>query len=125
MRFGLLLYAVLILQALSGKCAFASNITINPPNANAAIVVRADRANRWRDGSYEVWVLRGNCQILQDNASTLSDDAVLWIDREEATSSRNSMVLAYLEGDVAVDYGHNGSPHDRTGQSANSIRDKR
>lgn len=115
---------VLILQVVPSACAFAAEITITPPNASAPIVVRADRANRWRDGSYEVWVLRGNSQILQDNVSTLSDDAVLWINREEATSSRNSMVLAYLEGDVAVDYGHNGASHDRTGESANSIRDK-
>jgi len=124
LRFGLVLCTALILFVFPDAHSFASDIAINSPNTNAAIVVRADRANRWRDGSYEVWVLRGNCQILQDNASTLSDDAVLWIDREEATSGRNSMVLAYLEGDVAVDYGHDGSAHGRTGQAANSIRDQ-
>jgi len=124
LRFGLVLFAVLFVHVSPPACAFASEITINSPTASAPIVVRADRANRWRDGSYEVWVLRGNSQILQDNVSTLSDDAVLWINREEATSSRNSMVHAYLEGDVAVDYGHDGASHDRTGQSANSIRDK-
>lgn len=124
LRLGLVFCTFLMLFTVPLSRSFSSDITINSPNTNAAIVVRADRANRWHDGSHEVWVLRGNCQILQDNASTLSEAAVLWVDRQDPTSSRNSMVLAYLEGGVAVDYAHDGPYHDRTGRSANSIRDK-
>jgi len=94
------------------------------PRQSAGIVIRAGAANRWQQGSYEVWVLRDDCEITQDNMTARGRAAVLWVDRAEPFSGRTSKVLAYLEGEVAVDFGHDGLPHRQTGQSANSIRDR-
>jgi len=65
------------------------------------IVVGAQAANQWRQGSYEVWLLR-NCAIQQGKGYARSREAILWIDRADATEKRPSKVLAYLEGDVDV-----------------------
>ncbi|MBL7044202.1 MAG: LPS-assembly protein LptD [Pirellulaceae bacterium] len=104
--------------------AAASDIALPLPAETAEISVRADQANHWRDGSYEVWVLRGNCQIVQDNVNARSSDAVLWVDRAEPLSGRTSKIIAYVEGDVAVDYGHDGRSRPGSGPAAHSIRDR-
>lgn len=62
------------------------------------IAIRANGANHWRQGSYEVWVLRGAVQIKQAATEANADEAVLWIDRAEAYSGRPSKIIAYLEG---------------------------
>jgi hypothetical protein len=67
------------------------------------IVVSAEAANRWQQGGYEVWVLRGNCLIVQGATTVRSQEAVLWIDHAEAVSRQRSKVIAYLEGNVTID----------------------
>src|SRR6185369_9680319 len=70
------------------------------------IAIRASGASHWKQGAYEVWVLRGSVQIVQGTTQAKGDEAVLWIDRAEAFSGRPSKIIAYLEGkEVRVDLG--------------------
>jgi len=116
-------FTILLLVACLALSASASDIATPMPRQSAGIVIRANEAERWQQGSYEVWVLRGECQLTQDSVTARGQTAVLWVNRAEPFSSRTSKVLAYLEGNVNVDYGHNGPAHRRTGRSADSIRD--
>ncbi len=74
------------------------------PELNSAepIVATAQAGNRWQLGSYEVWVLRGNCLIEQGKGYARCREAVLWIDHANAAEQRRHKVIAYLEGDVEV-----------------------
>jgi hypothetical protein len=87
-----------------GASASGAEIVLPQPSLNASIQIRADRANRWTEGSYEVWVLRGNCQIVQDQLAARGDDAVLWILRAPPLGDQDSRVLAYFEGGVVVEH---------------------
>ncbi|HYW78911.1 MAG TPA: hypothetical protein VE890_05005, partial [Thermoguttaceae bacterium] len=93
---------VVAMLAMAGSAAFAE---VDLPDADRAepIEISAEAANRWQQGPYEVWLLRGNCRIQQGNSSARSAQAVLWIDHAAATSRQNSKVIAYLEGDVTIE----------------------
>lgn len=82
---------------------------------NFGIQVSADRASHWIQGGYEVWHLKGNCEITQGQSLTTSREAVLWIDRAEPFIREPTKVIAYLEGAVQIfsnvnDKGENSSP---------------
>jgi lipopolysaccharide export system protein LptA len=89
--------------------AFTTRAAVDLPVADPAqpIAIRAGGANHWKQGAYEVWVLRGAVHIVQGTTEAKSDEAVLWIDRAEAFSGRPSKIIAYLEGHVHVVYGKN------------------
>jgi hypothetical protein len=131
----------LCLLAFSATSALAQ---VELPEANPAdpIVVSAQAANRWQQGAYEVWLLRGNCRIAQGRDAVQSSEAVLWIDRGEASGMaatqlaggtgatgawaggtptlpgaigtpalpRRTKVIAYLEGNVALEYRRGSGP---------------
>ena len=40
-------------------------VDLPEPNRSDPIAVNADAANRWTAGSYDVWLLKGNCRIQQ------------------------------------------------------------
>jgi hypothetical protein len=88
------------------------------------IAIRANSATHWTQGAYEVWVLRGDCRIEQGLTAARAGEAVLWIDRAESFSGRPSRVIAYLEGNVEVDFGRPGDTHAGTGKAAQSVRDR-
>ncbi len=71
-------------------------------NAGDPIEITAQAGNQWQLGSYEVWVLRGDCVIRQGKGLASSREAVLWIDRAGPTERRPNKVIAYMEGDVKV-----------------------
>ena len=54
------------------------------------VAIRAGGAMHWRQGAYEVWVLRGAVQIDQGVITAKSDEAVLCVDGAEAFSGRPS-----------------------------------
>ena len=83
-------------------------------NTHATISVAADRAIRWREGSYDVWVLEGKCLVNQELTYARSARAVLWIDREGAESGKPTKVIAYLEGDVRINSGKTSTIEDQT-----------
>ena len=75
-----------------------------PPDPHEAITVNAQQANRWTDGSYEVWVVAGNCVLRQGPLAAQCDQAVFWIERESSTPTTPRKVITYLEGHVTIDY---------------------
>ena len=80
----------------------AAEVQLPELNPAEPIIITAQAGNQWQLGSYEVWVLRGNCVIQQGKGYARSREAVLWIDRAEITERRPHKVIAYLEGDVEV-----------------------
>ena len=76
------------------------------PDLAAPVIISAELGSRWQQGSYEVWVLRGNCRIRQGTDTAASHEAVVWIDRTGTGDNGRGKVIAYLEGDVSIDFNH-------------------
>ncbi len=66
-------------------------------NLRGAIRIDAQSANRWWQGAYEVWLLRGNCVISQGRSFARGDEAVVWIERN-TDGNGTSKLIVYLEG---------------------------
>jgi hypothetical protein len=81
------------------------------------IEVTAESAYRWTEGAYDVWVLRGNCRIVQGASTAGSRQAVLWIDRNNDMGGGRYKVIAYLDGNVLLDLVRDGSRSRLTDQS--------
>lgn len=119
LRLGLAIGCCLAASAASAQIELPAGKPSEP------IVVSAERANRWRQGQYDVWLLRGNCTIQQGANLCRSRDAVLWVkygepatadaagkeasDERQKESGRHK-VIAYLEGDVQIEAGRRESP---------------
>ena len=80
----------------------AAQVQLPEWNAAEPIHISAQAGNRWQTGSYEVWVLRGDCVIQQGEGCAKSQEAVLWIDRASATERQPHKVIAYLEGNAKI-----------------------
>ena len=100
----------------------AAQVQLPLPNAAEPIRISAQAGNHWQTGSFDVWILRGNCVIQQGKAAASGGEAVLWIDHAAsagegdspifvdtkigtvpgAVEQRQSKVIAYLEGNVNV-----------------------
>jgi hypothetical protein len=105
-----ILFGVLLL-ILAAAMPARGAIELPVAEQSAPVVIRAGGATHWRQGAYEVWVLRGGIGIEQGSVKGRGDEAVLWIDRAEAYSGRPSKVIAYLDGNVRVEFGRGGDPH--------------
>ncbi len=92
-----------VLWVAMSVLASGEEFQLPAPDRTEPIVIAAEAANRWQQGQYEVWLLRGKCQIGQGAGSARSDEAVLWIDRAEPTEWRPGRVIAYLEDNVVVE----------------------
>ena len=95
----------------------AAQVQLPEQNQAAPIQITAQAGNQWQLGSYEVWILRGNCVIQQGQTTAQCSEAVLWIERAEPTAMQPNKVIAYLEGKVDIKWDDKpGSPHlaDRT-----------
>lgn len=94
---------------------------------NLPVSIKAGSATHWKQGQYDVYVLRGDLQIKQGDTVATAPEAVLWLDRAEPYTGRSSKVIAYLEGpqgSVRVDFGRGGDPHALTGRKAQSLVDR-
>jgi hypothetical protein len=107
------LLVVLWLSTLLGSFARAQ-VELPPPDENQSIVFGADRAYRWNQGAYEVWILEGHCYINQGLTTARSNEAALWVKRSGEFGSRQNEVITYLEGDVKIDYQRAGFPYQLT-----------
>ncbi len=117
-------WLVLAIFTRFGLFAMGSEIALPQPSETAAIAIRADRANRWIEGSYEVWVLRGNCQTVQDQLAARGDEGVLWIRRGEASNDRDCKVLAYFESNVVVERRRGDAARSRSDPQPDVIHDR-
>jgi len=110
--------AVLLGAVLAWACpASAAEVRLPQPRRSEPITVTAQAGTRWTQGAYEVWVLQGECRIQQGTDSASSQEAVLWIQRHDATQRAPHTMLAYLEGNVAIDIRQDGVPTRLTDQT--------
>jgi hypothetical protein len=97
---GLLLPAAVV---FSFRAAYAQ-IELPAGNLSDRIVVAADVASYWQEGVYDVYLLRGNCYINQGLTYARSREAVIWIERGGPAGEPPHKVIAFLEGEVAINY---------------------
>ncbi|HUE72227.1 MAG TPA: organic solvent tolerance protein OstA [Pirellulaceae bacterium] len=105
------------LALLSFLCIAArARADVELPIADPAhtITIRGDSASHWEQGSYEVWHVRGQCEIRQGEVTARGAEGIFWIDRAESFSGQSSKVIAYVEGGTGdkavVDFGGRASP---------------
>lgn len=94
---------------------------------NVPVSISAATATHWKQGSYDVYVLRGNLQIKQGETVATAPEAVLWLDRAEPYTGRSSKVIAYLEGpqgSVRVAFGRRGDPSALGRNAAQTLVDR-
>ena len=78
-----------------------AHISLPAGNWDSPISVEAEHAYRWREGEYEVIVLRGDCRVAQGTMAAVANEAVLWIDRNPQGPFAVK-IIAYLDGGVDV-----------------------
>jgi hypothetical protein len=102
--------ACLCLSALLPSLTFAEvaqePVYLARPDDGAAISIAADHAQRWQQGSYDVWHLVGHCHVNQGALDIRGPEAVLWVDHHAEPSTPQQpnqppqplKVVAYFEG---------------------------
>ncbi|MBN2476084.1 MAG: organic solvent tolerance protein OstA [Pirellulales bacterium] len=101
---------VVLAAAVGGAPApAAGQVELPEPERDQPIQISAEAANRFTQGAYEVWLLRGNCRIGQGSARVQSREAVLWIDHAGGGERSPGKVIAYLEGDVSRAFAREGN----------------
>jgi len=108
--------------AVAAEPVAAAPIALPVPPESSRVLARAQHANWWQDGEYEVWVLRGACEIAQGNLTARSEEAVLWVKPPDTFNGELGCVLAYLEGDVCVESSRLGAVHSATQRPADTVR---
>ena len=93
---------LLVILAGFGVGVARAEIGVPQPEQGYPISISAEAANRWQQGSYEVWLLKGHCRIVQGRDVVECQEAALWIDHALPGSRQPSKVIAYLEGNVAL-----------------------
>lgn len=88
------------------------------------VTIKAQHGHRWKQGSYDVWLLEGACRVRQGEILAQSDEAVLWVDSTRLEEGFPAKIICYLEGNVTVDFAQSDSSHQRTGREARSLRDQ-
>lgn len=91
-----LIAVYIVCGAASTLAAQSSGIQMPLGDPRMPIVIKAPTGETWRQGDYEVWLLR-ECRIEQGNLTAYGGEAVIWIDRAEAYGAEPSKVLVYLE----------------------------
>ena len=99
-RVGLLLAVVLV--ALPAAPAPAA-IDLTQFSGPQSVIVAAEAANRWQQGGYEVWVLRGNCRIIQGFTARAATRPCCGSITPTTCARQRSKAIVYLEGDVMME----------------------
>lgn len=80
----------------------AQEIDLPPTDPRDGVHFRATSAEKWREGAYDVWRLRGDCHVRQGQLNGYGDEAVVWVDRGTGREGDATKVIVYLEGKVEV-----------------------
>lgn len=79
----------------------AAEVELPPPDVSAPITVGAFEADRWTEGAYRVWRLKGGVAISQGKRVWRAAEAVIWVDQPTDFGAPTKLI-AYLEaGDGA------------------------
>jgi len=81
-----------------------AQVELPPGNLSDRVTVAADAGSHWVEGVYDVYLLTGNCYINQGLTYARCAEAVVWIERGGPGGEPPHKVIAYLEGDVKIDY---------------------
>jgi hypothetical protein len=106
-----MLLAVVVISLFHPAALFAQ-LAMPASNNDAPIFITAQAANRWQQGDEEVWLLRGDCKLVQGNDAVVCREAVFWIDHAAGGPHRRTKVVAYLEGNVAMRLAQGADPVD-------------
>jgi hypothetical protein len=79
-----------------------AQVELPQPQLTAPIVVRAPLTHQWQQDNVDVWLLRGGCEILQDQTRVTAQVGVLFVERGRYAERRHKLT-AYLEGGVVVE----------------------
>lgn len=66
------------------------------PEASEPIRVAASQADRWTQGAYTVWRLRGGVELTQGPSAWRGEEAVVWVD-QPASFDKPTKLIVYLE----------------------------
>lgn len=81
-----------------------AEIALPLPDPSQPLSISARQATHWEQGSYDVYVLEGACEIRQGMSTAASRDAVLWVLEESTPRGALTRVIAYLKGDVECEF---------------------
>ena len=93
-------FVFLLLLLLASPAA--AQVQLPELSAAEPIAITAQAGNQWQAGSYEVWVLRGNCVIQQGQATPAAARPSCGSTGPSPPERQPHKVIAYLEGDVEV-----------------------
>ncbi len=80
------------------------DLSLPQPSLEDHVTVGADRTSHWTQGSYEVWHLDGNVLISQGLIYARANEGIIWVERGGPLGEPPNKVIAYLEGNVTIDY---------------------
>ncbi|QGJ69827.1 Organic solvent tolerance protein OstA [Planctomycetales bacterium 10988] len=81
-----------------------SQVYLAPVDAEQPILMKANQAQHWEEGAYQVWCLQGNCSLDQADRKATCNQAVIWYEKGKQPNLESRLIV-YLEGDVKIDSG--------------------
>ena len=100
----------------SGNSVHAvDSVELSAPDPGQEIRLAAAQVSRWQEGSYEVFVLRGRCELVQGEQRITGDSAVVWLERSEPYSLQPHRVTIYVENVLVASGEDAGGRGDRPG----------
>ena len=98
------LLSLTLIAVLSASSPCRAEVAIDGMQSLESITIAADRAQRWTQGVYDIWVLEGHCYLNQGQTYARSQQAVLWIEHGTSADNPPHKIIAYFEGDVSIDF---------------------
>ena len=87
-----------ILVSSIGSFACAQQINSIIESKDLPISVSASDAARWKQGSYDVWHLKGRVVIAQGNTTVTAHQAIAWYEKADLQKKIPGKIILYAEG---------------------------
>jgi hypothetical protein len=91
-----------------------AEVNFDSGNTRERIAIRANEATRWQEGegqsAGEVWLLKGNCSVVQGQTVLRGDEAVVWVERQGDFGNPTYTATVYVEGQVTIAQGGSAPP---------------
>lgn len=86
------------LVALFANGVAFGQVELPAPPQTEPIIVSAGEAQRWEQGAYQVWRLKGGVQLTQGKHAWRGGEAVVWVDQPTRFDQPTKLIV-YLEAD--------------------------